>query len=161
MREALARRMAHKDKDWEYPDLILVDGGSGQVNAVKGIVYQFCKSIAVFGMVKDEHHKTRTLTDGEKEISIAHLNDVYSFVYKIQEEAHRVAISRMDNKRRSTYKKSSLENIKGVGEKTAKALLGYFGGLKGIKNASLEELSSVKGVTKNAAKAVYEYYKNN
>jgi excinuclease ABC subunit C len=158
MREALERRMAHKEKDWEYPDLILVDGGAGQVNVVKGVVEKYSSSIAVFGMVKDEHHKTRTLTDGENEISIAHLKDVYTFVYKIQEEAHRVAISRMDLKRRKTYKKSSLENIKGVGEKTAKALLAYFGGLKGIKNATIEELSAVKGVSKSAASAVYEYY---
>ena len=109
-------------------------------------------------MVKDEHHKTRTLTDGVNEISIAHLQDVYTFVYRIQEEAHRVAISRMDNKRRASYKKSSLENIKGVGQKTAKALLSYFGGLKDIKNASEEQLSSVKGVSKAAAKAIYNYY---
>ncbi len=158
MREALERRLSHKDKDWEYPDLILVDGGAGQVNAVKEIVNQFNAPISVFGMVKDEHHKTRTLTDGVNEISIAHLKDVYTFVYKIQEEAHRVAISRMDAKRRKVYKKSSLENIKGVGEKTAKALLDYFGGLKAIKNASIEELSAVKGVSRKAATAIKDYY---
>ncbi len=156
MREALERRLSHKD--WEYPDLILVDGGIGQVNAVKGVVEKFSSSIAVIGMVKDEYHKTRILTDGENEISIAHLKDVYTFVYKIQEEAHRVAITKMDAKRRKVYKKSSLENIKGVGDKTAKALLSYFGGLKGIKNATVEELSAVKGVSKTAAVAVYEYY---
>ena len=158
MREALERRMTHSDKDWEYPQLILIDGGVGQVNAVLDVVKTYSPETAVFGMVKDEHHKTRTLTDGEKEISIAHLNDVYTFVYKIQEEAHRVAISKMDAKRRKAYKKSSLENIKGVGEKTAKALLQYFGGLKNIKKASVEELASVKGVSKSSAKAIYEYY---
>lgn len=158
MREALNRRLAHHEDDWEYPDLILVDGGAGQVNVVLEVVRKYSSSITVFGMVKDEHHKTRTLTDGSNEISIGHLQDVYTFVYKIQEEAHRVAITKMDNKRRNSYKKSSLENIKGVGEKTAKALLAYFGGLKGIKSASIEELSSVKGVTKTAAKAVFEYY---
>lgn len=158
MKEALERRMAHTDGDWEYPELILIDGGIGHVNVAKEVICKYSSDIAVFGMVKDEHHKTRTLTDGENEISIAHLKDVYTFVYKIQEEAHRVAISRMDSKRRSVYKKSSLENIKGVGGKTAKALLSYFGGLKGIKNATEEELASVKGVNKTTAKAVFEYY---
>lgn len=158
MREALERRMAHSEKDWEYPELILIDGGVGQVNAVLDIVKRYSPKTSVFGMVKDEHHKTRTLTDGTKEISIAHLNDIYTFVYKIQEEAHRVAISKMDAKRRKSYKKSSLENIKGVGEKTAKVLLAYFGGLKNIKSASMEDLASVKGVSKSAAKAIYEFY---
>ncbi len=160
MREALQRRMEHTEKDWEYPDLILVDGGVGQVNAVKDIINKYSSDISVFGMVKDEYHKTRTLTDGQNEISIAHLKDIYTFVYKIQEEAHRVAITKMDAKRRNAYKKSSLQNIKGVGEKTAKSLLLYFGGLKGVKNASLEDLSAVKGVSKTAAKAVFEYYKD-
>ncbi len=159
MREALTRRLSHKEKGWEYPDLILVDGGEGQVSAVKGVISQCGVTIPVFGMVKDEHHKTRTLTDGKNEISIANMKDVFTFVYKIQEEAHRVAITRMDAKRRKSVKKSSLEKISGVGEKTAKALLSYFGGLKGIKNASEEELAEVKGVSKTAAKAVYEYFK--
>ena len=160
MREAIERRLSHKEKDWEYPDLILIDGGQGQVNTVKSVLIEKNVYIPVFGMVKDEHHKTRTLTDGENEISIASMKDVYTFVYKIQEEAHRVAITKMDVKRRKTYKKSSLENIEGVGEKTAKALLLYFGGLKNIKNASLDELEAVKGVNKKAAKAVFEYFNN-
>lgn len=160
MREAIERRLSHKEKDWEYPDLILIDGGQGQVNTVKSVLNEKNVYIPVFGMVKDEHHKTRTLTDGENEISIASMKDVYTFVYKIQEEAHRVAITKMDAKRRKTYKKSSLENIDGVGEKTAKALLLYFGGLKNIKNASLDEIEAVKGVNKKAAKAVFEYFNN-
>ncbi len=158
LEEALTRRFAHTENGWEYPDLILMDGGEGQVNVAKKVISLYNASVPVFGMVKDEHHKTRTLTDGVNEISIAHLQDIYTFVYRVQEEAHRVAISRMDNKRRASYKKSSLENINGIGPKTAKALLSYFGGLKEIKNASEEQLSAVKGVSKAAAKAIYNYY---
>ena len=89
------------------------------------------------------------------------IKDVYTFVYKIQEEAHRVAITKMDAKRRKTYKKSSLENIEGVGEKTAKALLLYFGGLKNIKNASLDELESVVLNKLNEVLIEYSYAKQN
>jgi excinuclease ABC subunit C len=159
IREAVIRRMDHKNDDgWELPDLMLIDGGVGHVGVVKQTLRDIGIDLPVLGMVKDDHHKTRTLTDGENEISIANIKDVFTFFYKIQEEVHRFTLSRMDTKRRKAVKKSSLEEIEGIGEKKAKILNGRFGGLRGIKEASLDELMTVKGLTERDATRVYSYF---
>ena len=159
IREAVIRRMDHRnDEGWELPDLMLIDGGVGHVGVVKQTLRDIGLDLPVLGMVKDDHHKTRTLTDGENEIGIAGIKDVFTFFYKIQEEVHRFTLSRMDTKRRKAVKKSSLEEIEGIGEKKAKILNGRFGGLKGIKEASLEELLTVKGLTERDASRVYSYF---
>ena len=115
-------------------------------------------SIPVFGMVKDEHHKTRTLTDGENEISLITRQDAFVFIYKIQEEVHRYSLSLMDAKRRNAVKKSSLTEIKGVGGKRANDLMLHFGTLSALKSATEEELLAVKGITQETAKAICEYF---
>ena len=159
IREAVLRRMNHKnDEGWELPDLMLIDGGVGHVHTVKQTLQDIGIDLPVLGMVKDDHHKTRTLTDGENEISIAGIKDVFTFFYKIQEEVHRYTLSRMDVKRRKSVKKSSLEEIEGIGPKKAKLLNGRFGGLRGIKEASLEELLTVKGLTERDANRIYSYF---
>ena len=159
IREAVIRRMDHKnDEGWELPDLMLIDGGVGHVSVVNQTLKDLGVELPVLGMVKDDHHKTRTLTDGENEISIANIKDVFTFFYKIQEEVHRFTLSRMDTKRRKAVKKSSLEEIEGIGEKKAKILNGRFGGLRGIKEASLDELMTVKGLTERDATRVYSYF---
>ena len=160
LEETIRRRFAHdNDEDgWEYPDLILMDGGMNQVNRVKNVLYEMGISVPVFGMIKDEHHKTRTLTDGENEISLITRQDAFVFIYKIQEEVHRYALSLMDAKRRNAVKKSSLTEIKGIGPKKANDLMLHFGTLAKLKEATVEELMAVKGITEEAAIAVAEYF---
>lgn len=158
--EALTRRFSHDsaEQGWEYPDLILMDGGVAQVHAAKAVLNALGLQIPVFGMVKDAFHKTRTLTDGERELSIAKRQDVFVFLYKIQEEVHRFALSRMDVQRRKTVKQSGLVAIKGVGDAKAKQLLLHFGTLDKLKNATYEQLREVKGISDDVARNILDYF---
>ncbi len=160
--EALRRRFSHLDdgESWEAPDLILMDGGVGQVNAAKAVLDEYALSIPVLGMVKDEHHKTRTLTDGENEFSLHRRQDIFVFLYKLQEEVHRYALSRMDARRRKAAKTSVLTQIKGVGEAKAIELLRRFGGLAELKKASPEQISEVKGITPELAERIADFLAN-
>ena len=157
MREAIERRIAHLS-DWGAPDLILLDGGRTHVAVVRDLLAEKGISLPVFGMVKDEHHKTRTLTDGDHDIGLTKRQDIFVFIYKIQEEVHRFAFSGMDAKRRKSVRKSALESVKGVGPESARRLNAAFGGLRGVREATAEQLASVKGVTKTAAAAVYAHF---
>ncbi|MBQ8758651.1 MAG: excinuclease ABC subunit C, partial [Clostridia bacterium] len=105
-------------------------------------------------------HKTRTLTDGENEISIAKNQEMFNFFYKIQEEVHRYTFSKMDSSRRKTVKGSSLTQIEGIGESKARLLLKHFGSLKGVKSATLEELMNVSGISEQLANNIINYFKN-
>ncbi len=158
MREAVERRLAHGEKDWEYPDLILLDGGEAHVSVINSLLAEKNADIPVFGMIKDEHHKTRTLTDGENEISLNGRQDLFRFFYRFQEEVHDAAFGKMDKQRRKNLTASSLLDIPGVGKKTAETLLVYFGGLKGIRSASFEELAAVKGVSRTTAQRITEHF---
>lgn len=169
MREALSRRMEKlkelresgekPDESFaKMPDLILLDGGKGHMSAVKPIIDSYGYPISVFGMVKDSFHKTRTLTDGEDEIGIARLQDIFTFIYKIQEEVHRYTFSRMDNSRRKTVKHSSLEEIEGIGSAKAALLLKHFKTLSGVKSASVDTLCEVSGISRPIAERIYEKY---
>lgn len=160
LEECIRRRFAHDsdEEGWEYPDLMLIDGGENQVRRVKSVLSEKSLNIAVFGMIKDEHHKTRTLTDGENEISLITRQDAFVFIYKIQEEVHRYSLSLMDAKRRNEVKKSSLTEIKGVGAKRANDLMLHFGTLAALKSATREQLLEVKGITEQIADAVLEYF---
>ncbi len=163
MREALDRRISHIGKDDDAsmtnaPDLILLDGGTGHVNTIKQLFEDRGIYIPVFGMVKDDYHKTRTLTDGENEISIAKDQSLFSFFYRIQEEVHRFTFSKMDSSRRKKVKTSSLTNIPMVGESKAKALLSHFKTVSAIKNASLEQLTAVSGISESIAQSIIKYY---
>ncbi|MBQ4510755.1 MAG: excinuclease ABC subunit UvrC [Clostridia bacterium] len=164
MRETLKRRIEHlTDATGSFskmPDLILLDGGMTHVSAVKDIFKEMNVNIPVFGMVKDEHHKTRTLVTENEEISIAKEQSVFVFVYKLQEEVHRFSVSKMDSAKRKTLKRSSLENIRGIGSKKAKLLLNYFKTITALKEASLEEIASVKGISKTDAEKIIEYLKD-
>ncbi len=162
-KEALQRRFSHLDESeaWEAPDLILADGGVGQIGAIREVLYGYGLDIPVFGMVKDEHHKTRTLTDGVNEISLNKRQDIFIFIYKLQEEVHRYALSRMDQRRRQTVKKSILVSIKGVGKAKAEELLKHFGGLKELREATPEEIAKVKGVNAELAERICSFLKEN
>ncbi|MBR0449469.1 MAG: excinuclease ABC subunit UvrC, partial [Clostridia bacterium] len=135
MCEALERRISHKDEQ-PLPDLFLLDGGKGHVSVVKDLFERLGVYVPVFGMVKDEFHKTRTLTDGENEISIAKEQSVFMLIYKIQEEVHRFTVSTMQKAKSKKLTRSSLENIKGIGQKKAAILLAHFKTLTALKNAS-------------------------
>ena len=164
MRETLRRRLSHlsdtQGSMGEYPDLILLDGGKTHVSAVREILNEMEIEIPIFGMVKDDFHKTRALCTETEEISIAREQAVYGLIFRIQEEVHRYTVSKMSNAKSKTIKKSSLEKIKGIGSAKAKSLLAHFGGITAVKNASFEELCAVKGITQNDARAIIDYYKN-
>lgn len=163
MREALSRRLAHlEDEDGsfaELPDLILLDGGKGHVSVVKELLCDLGLDLPVFGMVKDDFHKTRALCTDTEEISIARENSVFVFIYKLQEEVHRFTVSKMSNAKSKTLTKSSLTKIKGIGDAKAKALLKALGGYTAVKNASLEKLCEVKGISRADAENIVLYFK--
>ena len=163
MREALSRRFAHLDDEEgsfsALPDLILLDGGRGHVSVVKELLTELGIDVPVFGMVKDDFHKTRALCTECEEISIAKENALFVFIYKLQEEVHRFTVSKMSRAKSKTLTKSTLTKIKGIGDAKAKALLKAFGGYSGVKNASLDELVSVKGISRADAENIIDYFK--
>lgn len=165
MTEVILRRMSHLDdingSFASMPDLILLDGGATHVAVVKRALSENGIDVPVFGMVKDEHHKTRTVVTEDMEISIAKEQAVFVFVYKLQEEVHRYSVSKMDNAKRKTLKRYSLENIEGIGSSKAKAVMSHFKTLTALREASIEEIAKVKGIGKKDAEKIYEYLKEN
>ena len=166
MRQTLMRRIAHigdgEDTSLSTePDLILLDGGAGHVGVVRELFRDADCHIPVFGMVKDEHHKTRTLVSDTNEVSIAREAEVFRFIYKLQEEVHRFTVSRMSAAKRKTLKTSSLEKISGIGPAKAKKLMSHFKTLSALKEASEEEISAVSGISRADAEAVFAYFNKN
>lgn len=157
MRETIERRLSHTENS--YPDLILLDGGKGHVSTIKALLEELNIDIPVFGMVKDSYHKTRALTSEDEEISIAREQAVFQLVYKIQEEVHRFTINAMSGAKSKSLTHSSLERIEGIGPKKAKALLSHFRTIANIKEASVEELCSAKGIGESDAKRIYDYFR--
>ena len=157
MATALRRRLSHKEEQ-PLPDLLLLDGGRGHVNTVRAVFEEEGIDLPVFGMVKDEFHKTRALTDGENELSIAGEQAVYLLVYKIQEEVHRFAFGATSASKRKKIKRSVLEEIKGIGPEKAKILLTLDGGLSAVKRASVSELELLHGISHRDALQIYEYF---
>ncbi len=156
MREAIKRRLAHTED--EYPDLILLDGGKGHVSVIRQLMEEEGVFIPVFGMVKDDFHKTRALTDDVSEISIARETNVFIFIYKLQEEVHRYTVGRMMGAKRKVLKKSSLTEIEGIGPAKAKALTAHFKTLSALKTAEKDELMTVKGINETNALAIIRYF---
>ena len=164
MQEALRRRIKHLKEDnggsfAHYPDLLLIDGGKGHVSAVKEVLFEEGIELPVFGMVKDDFHKTRALCTDSEEINIARERSVFMLIYKIQEEVHRFTVGKVMAAKRATVKHSSLEKIEGIGPSKAKKLLDGFGTLFALKNASEEEILAIKGISKADAHKVYEYFR--
>ncbi|MBP5236936.1 MAG: excinuclease ABC subunit UvrC [Clostridia bacterium] len=165
MSEALERRFRRLiDNDTSFasmPDLIMLDGGRGHVNAVRSIAEKLGVDVPVYGMVKDQYHKTRVLTDGENEISIARNRAVYMLVYKLQEEVHRFTYSFTEASKRKTVRTSSLEKIEGIGPKKAALLLKAAGSLSALKGMTEESLSGIRGISASDARSVYDYFHKN
>lgn len=168
MAEALLRRAAEYDAGASgqfgiKPDLILLDGGRGQVSVVQKVLGDTgLADVPLYGMVKDNRHRTRAIVNSSgNEIAISMNRGVFTFVTAVQDEVHRFAI---DYQRRNARKKSyasSLTAIEGVGPATAKALMGHFKTVRAVSQASQQQLAEVKGVTKKAAAAVYQHYHSN
>lgn len=164
MREVIGRRLSHIGDGTpslgECPDLILLDGGENHVRAVRDVMAERGMEIPLFGMVKDDFHKTRAITDGDREISIALDRGVYTFVYNIQEEAHRFAYKSSQAGKKKTVTHSSLEKIEGIGPKKARLLLSCMP-LAKIRQSSKEELGKIKGISEKDAENIYGYYHKN
>ena len=165
MHEVISRRLAdyenHKAEGVGFgrlPDLILLDGGKGQVSAVMPAIEKSGLNIPVFGMVKDSKHKTSAITTTGSEIAIKSTRSAYTLISKIQEEVHRFAISYHRQRRSKSAVSSILLEIDGVGKNRASALLKHFKSIKAIKAASAEDLCAVKGISRPAAEKIYEYF---
>lgn len=155
MAEILDRRLQKGD----FADLILLDGGKGQVSAVQKVFDKYGIDIPLWGMYKDDKHRTKGLICASKDIELDKTSNLYRFVASIQEEVHNYAISYHRSLRNKSLTKSSLDDIPGVGEKRKKALLSNFKNIEDIKNASVEELSKVEGLNKSVAENIYEYFR--
>ena len=163
MREALTRRILRlkSEKSGSFaqtPDLMLIDGGRGHISTVKAVLESEGVDIPVFGMVKDDFHKTRALCTDTEEINIAKEKAVFGLIYRIQEEVHRYTVGRTTNAKRSTLKRSSLENIKGIGPSKAKALIAHFGTFSAVKSADITALETVSGISRADAENIYRYF---
>ncbi|MBR3972081.1 MAG: excinuclease ABC subunit UvrC [Ruminococcus sp.] len=165
MNEVLSRRfeeyLAHKEEGEGFgrlPDLILLDGGKGQISAVKPLLTKYGLDIPVFGMVKDNSHRTRAITAEDKEIVINSNRRVFSFISSVQDEVHRFAISYHRKRKSKSMLKSSLTDIPGIGQERARVLLRHFGTLKNISGADVEELLMAPRMTRPAALSVYRYF---
>lgn len=148
----------HTEGFGRLPDLILLDGGAGQLSAVKRVMEQMNISLPVFGMVKDGHHKTRALVSESGEIQIKAIRQVFTLITQIQDEVHRFAIEYHRSRRSKKAFSSSLTEIEGIGKTRAKNLLKEMGSIEKIKNASAEQLSKVKGMNTAAAENIKKYF---
>jgi excinuclease ABC subunit C len=162
MREAIDRRLSHlSDSDGsfsELPDLILLDGGRGHVSVIRSLLEERGMEIPVFGMVKDDYHKTRALCTDTEEISIARMQEIFLLIYRIQEEVHRYTVGKMEAAKRKTLKTSVLTAIAGIGEKKARILLEAFDGTVRLSTATAEEIAAIKGISARDAAAVWEHF---
>lgn len=174
MQEVLYRRFRHGLEEQEkidagelapaeakflpYPDCILVDGGKGHVAAAVEILEQMEQTVPVFGMVKDDRHRTRGLVSPDGEIDVAMHTSVFHFITRIQDEVHRTAISYHRKLHRKSGIKSELDEIPGIGPKRRTILLSAFQSVEKIRMASLAELERVQGMDRRSAAQVYAYF---
>lgn len=163
MKEVLTRRFTHESKSEydsfsRYPDLILMDGGKGQVNACIEVLKELDIDIPVAGMVKDDRHRTRGIYFEDREIPIDTRSEGFRLATRIQDEVHRFAIEYHRSLRSVSQVHSVLDDIPGIGPARRKALMRSFGDIEKIKNASVEELSMAEGMNKRAAEAVRNYF---
>lgn len=166
MNEVLTRRFKHYYEDDDdstfkiLPDLILLDGGQPQVNAVLPVIRQMKLDVPVFGMVKDNKHRTRAIAYDGGEIEINSHRAAFTLVSSIQEEVHRFAITYHHKKHQKSSFSTSLTNINGIGDKKAKALLKHFKTISAIKSSSVDDLLQVKGISEKNAQDIVSYYAN-
>ena len=163
MEEVLTRRFTHESKT-EYdsfsrlPDLILMDGGKGQVHIALRVLERLNLSIPVCGMVKDDHHRTRGLYYNDQEIPIDTASEGFRLITRIQDEAHRFAIEYHRSLRSKEQIHSVLDDIPGIGDTRRKALLRKFKSVENIRDASLEELAQTESMNAGSARQGYEFF---
>ena len=174
MEEVLTRRFVHgmdereeqKQQQLEdefgsftrFPDLILMDGGKGQVNIALEVLEKLQLTIPVCGMVKDDKHRTRGLYYNNQEIPISRDSEGFKLITRVQDEAHRFAIEYHRSLRSKGQVHSVLDDIPGIGETRRKALMRHFKGLDGIREASVETLSNIESMNEKAARQVYDFF---
>lgn len=142
-----------------FPDLIMMDGGKGQVNAAKEILDKLKLNIEICGLVKDDFHRTRGIIYSNEEFNVDLNSRAYKMIYKIQEEAHRFAINYHRNLRSKTMFKSELDDIKLIGPKRKENLLKHFKSIDKIKKASIQELMEVESMNEKSAESLYEHFR--
>ena len=172
MHEVLTRRFVHGLEELQqeksngkqtlssftrFPDLILMDGGRGQVNVCLQVLEELGLQIPVCGMVKDDFHRTRGLYFHNEEIPIDRHGEAFQLITRIQDEAHRFAIEYHRSLRLKSQVHSVLDDIEGIGPARRKALMRRFGSLENIKNAGVEELAQTESFNKRAAQQVYDF----
>jgi len=153
MAEVLDRRLKHGN----LPDLILLDGGKGQVSAVKKVLEENGEDIPLWGMYKDDRHRTKGLLNGEKTIELDRTTSLYRFVAGIQEEVHNYSISYHRSLRDKKMTKSILDDIPGIGPKRKKALMDKFKDVDKLKEASKDDLVAIDGITDRLADEVLRH----
>ena len=168
MEEVLTRRFEHGLREMEgseetdrfsrFPDLILMDGGRGQVNICEKVLAGMGLDIPVCGMVKDDNHRTRGLYYNNEELEISRSSEGFHLITRIQDEAHRFAITFHKKLRSKQQVHSVLDDIPGIGPKRRKALMKNFESLEDIKNASHEELERTEGLDRASARSVYDHF---
>lgn len=174
MREILSRRFSHgleevnkiKERNLEYskgkfcifPDLIMMDGGKGQVNIALEVLKDFGIEIPVCGLVKDHKHRTRGIIFNNEEILIRRGSELMNLITRVQDEVHRYAITYHRSLRDKRTLHSILEDIPRIGEKRRRNLLMKFGSIDNIKKASMEELLDTPGIDKRAAESIKQYF---
>ncbi len=175
MREVLMRRFTHGMEEREelkrdgmedgygsftrFPDLIMMDGGRGQVNIALSVLEELRLSIPVCGMVKDDNHRTRGLYFNNLELPIDSRSEGFKLITRVQDEAHRFAIEYHRSLRSKTQVKSVLDDIPGVGPVRRKALMRHFRSIEEVKNASVEELLALPELNRRAAEDIYGFFR--
>lgn len=176
MYEVLTRRFTHgireneelKEKMLEaeygsfnrYPDLILMDGGKGQVNVALKVLEELKLNIPVCGMVKDDNHRTRGLLYLESELSLSPSSETFKLITRIQDETHRFAIEYHRSLRGKKQVHSILDDIEGIGTTRRRALMKHYQSLEAVKAATIEELCAVETMNARAARQVYDFFHN-
>ncbi len=168
MREVLTRRFTHGLKEREenvelgkftsFPDLIMMDGGKGQVNVALQVLDELHLHIPVCGMVKDDHHRTRGLYYQNEEIPIDRSSEAFRLITRIQDEAHRFAIEYHRQLRGKGQVHSILDDIEGIGPARRKALMRHYTSLDDIRKAKIEELAQIPSMNEKAAESVYKFF---
>ena len=159
MREVLTRRLTHKSDGFDaLPDLIMMDGGKGQVNIAISVINELGLHIPVCGMVKDDNHRTRGLWYNDRESDIDRNGEAFKLITRIQDEAHRFAIEYHRNLRSKAQIHSVLDDIEGIGPARRKGLMRQFKDIEGIKAAGIEELAGAPSMNRLSAEKVYNFF---
>ncbi len=153
------KHKAGQQKFSRLPDLIMLDGGLGHVNAIGQVLSELGITIPHVGMVKDDKHRTRGLVLPDREIDLTDNLPVLRLVTSVQDEAHRFALEYNKKLRAKRYSKSILDEIEGIGPKRKKALIKHFGSISRIRQAGVDDLQAVEGISQAIAEKVYEFFR--